>query len=121
MTPVVEIYKVFRFEAAHYLPNVPEGHKCGRMHGHSFEVQLTLAGEPDATLGWLVDFGDVKEAWKPLDEVLDHHLLNNVPGLYNPTSENLARWIWEKLEDDLPQLTAVRVAETCTCGAVYRG
>ncbi|WP_086108644.1 6-carboxytetrahydropterin synthase QueD [Xenorhabdus vietnamensis] len=115
------IFKDFQFEAAHHLPNVPEGHKCGRLHGHSFMVRLEITGEIDPLSGWLMDFSDVKAAFKPIWEQLDHHYLNEIPGLENPTSEVLAMWIWEKLKPTLPQLSAVMVKETCSAGCIYRG
>jgi len=117
----VEIWNEFGFESAHRLPNVPDGHKCGRLHGHSFRVRLTLRGVPGADTGWIMDFGDLKKAWKPLEEVLDHRYLNEIPGLENPTSEVLARWIWDKMAPVLPELWAVSVRETCTAGCTYRG
>ncbi len=117
----VEIWKEFGFESAHRLPNVPDGHKCGRLHGHSFRVRLTLRGEPGADTGWVMDFGDLKAAWKPLEETLDHRYLNEIPGLENPTSEVLARWIWDRMAPLLPELWAVSVRETCTAGCTYRG
>ncbi len=117
----VEIYKEFTFEAAHRLPNVPAGHKCARLHGHSFTVRLTVRGPLDPRLGWVMDFGDLKAAFRPLHDALDHNYLNDVPGLENPTSEVLARWIWERLHASLPLLAAVEVRETCTSGCVYRG
>jgi len=116
----VEIFKIFSFEAAHYLPNAPEGHKCRRMHGHSFRVEIYVEGAVDDEAGWVMDFADLKAAFAPLHEQLDHHYLNEVPGLANPTSEVLARWIWDRLAGTLP-LTAVVVRETCTSGCVYRG
>ena len=118
---MTEIFREFTFEAAHRLPKVPEGHKCGRLHGHSYRVQLAVSGEVDPVLGWVMDFGDIKEAWRPLEAVLDHYLLNEIPGLENPTSENLAAWIWERLYSLLPGLSAVTVRETCTSGCTYRG
>jgi 6-pyruvoyltetrahydropterin/6-carboxytetrahydropterin synthase len=117
----MEIYKDFTFEAAHRLPNVPAAHKCARLHGHSFHVRVTLDGPVDAHAGWVVDFAEIKRAWRPLDEQLDHRYLNDVPGLANPTSERLAVWIWEQLAPTLPGLAAVEVRETCTSGCVYRG
>ena len=117
----MDIFKTFSFEAAHRLPHVPAGHKCGRLHGHSFGVEIHLAGEPDADTGWVVDFADIKAAFKPLHEVLDHHYLNDVAGLENPTSENLAVWLWDRLKPELPQLSEVVLRETCTCGCRYRG
>ncbi len=115
------IFKDFQFEAAHRLPNVPEGHKCGRLHGHSFMVRLEITGEIDPVSGWLMDFADVKAAFKPIWEQLDHHYLNEIPGLENPTSEVLAKWIWAMLKSTLPQLSAVIVKETCSAGSIYRG
>lgn len=117
----VEIWKEFGFESAHLLPRVPEGHKCGRLHGHSFRVRVALRGVPGVETGWVVDFADLKKAWKPLHEILDHRYLNEVPGLENPTSEILAGWLWDKLAPDLPELSAISVQETCTAGCLYRG
>jgi 6-pyruvoyltetrahydropterin/6-carboxytetrahydropterin synthase len=117
----VEIYKEFRIEAAHQLPHVPEGHKCGRLHGHSFVVKIYVAGEPDARTGWIMDFADIKKVFKPLYDQLDHHFLNEVPGLENPTSENLAVWIWKQLKPDLQLLSKVEVSETCTSACIYEG
>ncbi|ATE52684.1 6-carboxytetrahydropterin synthase QueD [Actinosynnema pretiosum] len=117
----MELFREFRFEAAHRLPNVPEGHKCARLHGHSYLVVVQLDGPVDPEAGWVVDFGDVKAAFKPLEERLDHYYLNEVEGLENPTSENLAVWIWDRLIGALPMLSAVTVRETCTSGCTYRG
>jgi len=117
----LEIFKAFTLESAHRLPNVPAGHKCARVHGHSFRVEIHVSGPVDGHLGWVMDFADVKAAFDPLYRQLDHHYLNDVPGLENPTSENLAKWIWQKLEPTLPQLSAVVVHETCTSGARYTG
>jgi 6-pyruvoyltetrahydropterin/6-carboxytetrahydropterin synthase len=118
---VVEIFKIFGFEAAHYLPKLPESHKCRRMHGHSFRVEVYVEGAVDEEAGWVMDFADIKERFKPLEEQLDHRLLNEVEGLENPTSENLARWIWRQLKPALPGLSKLVVLETCTAGCVYRG
>ncbi|AFH93016.1 MULTISPECIES: 6-carboxytetrahydropterin synthase QueD [Providencia] len=115
------IYKDFHFEAAHKLPYVPEGHKCGRLHGHSFMVRLELTGEVEEKSGWLIDFGDVKKAFKPILDQLDHYYLNDIEGLENPTSEVLASWIWHKTKPLLPLLSAVTVKETCNAGCIYRG
>ena len=117
----MEIYKEFHFEAAHLLPNVPAGHKCARLHGHSFQVRLSVSGPATEPSGWVMDFADLKAAFKPLLEQLDHYFLNDIEGLENPTSENIARWIWDRLLPDLPQLTAVEIRETCTSGCIYRG
>lgn len=117
----MDIFKVFTFEAAHRLPNVPDGHKCGRLHGHSFRVELHLTGELDPHLAWVVDFADVKAVFKPILERLDHHYLNDIPGLENPTSERITVWIWDQVKPLLPQLSQVVVHETCTAGSRYRG
>src|SRR5690606_1764938 len=98
----MDIFKTFTIEAAHRLPNVPPGHKCARLHGHSFVVEVHVSGEPGADSGWVMDFGDIKAAFRPLYERLDHHYLNEVEGLENPTSERLAVWIWERLKPALP-------------------
>ena len=117
----MEIFKEFRFEAAHRLPHVPEGHKCGRLHGHSYRVQLHLQGEPDPHTGWFVDFGDIKSAFKPTYDLLDHNYLNDIPGLENPTSEVLAQWIWHRVKPVMPNLVRVVLFETCTSGCTYSG
>ena len=117
----MDIFKTFRLEAAHRLPNVPAGHKCARLHGHSFAVELQVSGELGADTGWVMDFSDIKAAFQPLYERLDHHYLNDIEGLENPTSERLAIWIWERLKPALPQLSAVTVHETCTSGCRYTG
>jgi 6-pyruvoyltetrahydropterin/6-carboxytetrahydropterin synthase len=117
----MEIYKEFMFESAHKLPNVVEGHKCGRLHGHSFKVTIFVAGPVGETTGWVVDYGDMKKAFHPIWEQLDHHYLNDIPGLENPTSEVMAKWIWLQLKPKLPQLTQVLINETCTSGCLYQG
>lgn len=117
----MRIYKEFSFEAAHRLPNTPEGHKCRRLHGHSFRVEVHVEGPVGAQSGWIMDFGDIKEAWAPLHATLDHYYLNEVPGLENPTSEVLAQWIWSKLKPTLPGLSQIVVKETCTSGCIYEG
>jgi 6-pyruvoyl tetrahydropterin synthase/QueD family protein len=118
---VAEIFKEFTFEAAHRLPHVPEGHKCGRLHGHSFRVAVHLEGPLGPKSGWLMDFAELKESFEPLYRLLDHNYLNEVEGLANPTSENIARWIWDHLKPTVPQLSQVVVRETCNSGAIYRG
>ncbi len=116
----MEIYKEFSIEAAHRLPFVPENHKCRRLHGHSFLIRLWLNGEMGTQSGWVMDFADVKKLFSPIHERLDHHYLNDIPGLENPTSENLAIWIWRELKPQLGELSAVEIKETCTSGCVYR-
>lgn len=117
----MEIFTEFSFESAHRLPNVPEGHKCARLHGHSFQVRVTVTGPVDPQRGWVVDFAEIKQAVAPIRDALDHRYLNEIEGLENPTSEVLARWIWDRLRPTLSILSAIRVRETCTSGCVYRG
>jgi 6-pyruvoyltetrahydropterin/6-carboxytetrahydropterin synthase len=117
----IELRKTFQFEAAHLLPRLPRSHKCRRLHGHSFKAEIVVAGECDPKLDWLMDYADISRAFKPLMDKLDHFYLNDVPGLDNPTSENIAVWIWKKLKPKLPLLTEVTVAETCNAKCVYRG
>jgi 6-pyruvoyltetrahydropterin/6-carboxytetrahydropterin synthase len=117
----MEIFKEFGFEAAHRLPNVPEGHKCARLHGHSFRVEVHVSGDLDPRLGWVMDFADVKAAVKPVINQLDHYYLNEIEGLENPTSEALARWLWTRIRPALPGLARIVVRETCTSGCTYQG
>ena len=118
---MTELWRTFSFDAAHYLPKVPPGHKCGNMHGHTYTVEIRLRGEVDPVAGWVCDFGDIKDAFRPLEAELDHKVLNDVPGLDNPTSELLAQWLWARLIDVLPDLYSVSVSETANSGVVYRG
>lgn len=115
----MHIFKVFTIEAAHRLPNVPAGHKCARLHGHSFRIEIHVGGDIDPELGWVMDFADIKAAFQPVFERIDHHYLNDIDGLDNPTSERLAQWIWRQLKPSLPALERVVVHETCTSGASY--
>ena len=117
----MEIYKEFMFESAHKLPNVEDGHKCGRLHGHSFKTTIYVSGPVGETTGWVVDYGDLKKAFLPIWDQLDHHYLNDIPGLENPTSEVMAKWIWDKLKPQLPQLSKILINETCTSGCLYQG
>jgi 6-pyruvoyltetrahydropterin/6-carboxytetrahydropterin synthase len=117
----MDISKTFHIEAAHRLPNVPPGHKCARLHGHSFAIEVHVKGPVDPELGWVMDFADMKAAFAPLFERIDHRYLNEVSGLENPTSENLARWVWNELKPRLPLLDHVIVHETCTSACRYDG
>jgi len=117
----MKIFKQFNFEAAHRLPNVPEQHKCFRLHGHSFAVKITVEGDVDSNSGWVMDFSDISKAFAPILNQLDHFYLNEIEGLENPTSENIAKWIWGKLKPELAQLSEVEIRETCTSGCIYSG
>jgi len=140
----MDIYKKFSFDSAHYLPNLPEDHKCKRMHGHTFNVEIHITGNVNQEIGWIMDFSEIKTICDPvieqLDhrvlimdfseikticdpviEQLDHRVLNDIKGLDNPTSENLAKWIWEKVKPQLSGLKKIIVSETCSTGCIYKG
>ncbi|MDC1142403.1 6-carboxytetrahydropterin synthase QueD [Planctomycetota bacterium] len=117
----MDVFKEISFESAHLLPNVPKGHKCGRLHGHSFRARIHVSGPVDGHSGWVMDFADIKKASAPIVEQLDHHYLNDIEGLENPTSENIARWLWDQLKPKLAPLSKIELFETCTAGCVYHG
>ncbi len=121
MTAIAEAFCEFTVAASRRLTGVPSDHPCARMHGHTFLVRVVARGPIDPTTGFVVDFADIQRGWAPLHEALDHRYLNNVPGLENPTSEVLSRWIWERLAPALPSLWAVEVRETGNSGVVFRG
>ncbi len=114
-----ELVKTFRFEAAHHLPETPEGHKCRRPHGHGYRVDIHVTGEPDQS-GWVVDFGVIKQAVGPVMDELDHRYLNEIEGLENPTAENMAKYIYDKVAPEVPQIAAVTVWESDTSRCTYR-
>ena len=117
----VRLIKEYRFEAAHRLPRVPEGHKCQRLHGHSFKIELCIAGPVNPDTGWFIDYGELDALWQPIFDRIDHNYLNEVEGLENPTSEVLARWLWDQLRPSLPALERVIVHETCDARCEYEG
>lgn len=117
----VRLSKTFKFEAAHWLPCFPEGHKCRRMHGHSFRFDVVVAGDVPEEQGYLMDFGVIKAVVEPLVDQLDHYCLNDIKGLENPTSEMLAKWLWDRISPELPLLSQVHVYETCTSRCEYQG
>ena len=118
---LVELKKIYSFEAAHQLPRVPAGHKCSRTHGHSYRVEVGLRGPVDPTTGWMVDFAIIDEAWVHLFRQFDHHTLNDIAGLDNPTCENLCAFIWNAMADKVPHLAAVTVWETADSCCTLRG
>ncbi len=117
----VELSREYRFEAAHQLPKVPAGHRCSRLHGHSYKIEILVSGPMDEDSGWLIDFYDLDQAVQPLVEALDHRLLNEIEGLENPTCERLCSWVWRRLAPVLPQLAAVTIWETVDARCTYRG
>ena len=116
----MRLFKEFTFEAAHKLPLVDSKHKCFQLHGHSFKARIYIEGSINE-MGWVMDFTDLKEICKPWIEILDHSYLNEIAGLENPTSENIAVWLWDKLIKKLPELSAIEIMETCTSGCIYSG
>jgi len=114
------LFKEFTFEAAHKLPMVPKDHKCFQLHGHSFKVRVYVQGQVNE-IGWVMDFSELKSICKPWIEKLDHSYLNDIQGLNNPTSENIAIWLWNNLITSLPQLSAIEIMETCNSGCLYSG
>jgi 6-pyruvoyltetrahydropterin/6-carboxytetrahydropterin synthase len=118
---IVELKKEFRFEAAHRLPRVPPGHKCARVHGHSYKVELHAEGKVDPESGWLVDYAVLDDAWAGLYARLDHRMLNDIAGLENSTCEVLAAYIWDAVRPAVPVLSAVTVWETPDASCTYRG
>jgi 6-pyruvoyltetrahydropterin/6-carboxytetrahydropterin synthase len=117
----MELRKTFQIEAAHRLPNVPMGHKCARLHGHSWSIEVAIEGPIGDHTGWVMDYADLKAAFQPIHDRIDHNYLNEIPGLENPTSERLAVWLWNELKPRLPLLSELVIAETCTSRCVYRG
>lgn len=117
----MEVFKEFTFESAHRLPNLPETHKCHRLHGHSFKARIYVEGPLVQDVQWVQDFADIKAVFEPYRKILDHNYLNEIEGLENPTSEVIAQWIWDKVRPELPLLSKVEVQENCTCGAIFRG
>ncbi|MDW3211258.1 MAG: 6-carboxytetrahydropterin synthase QueD [Reichenbachiella sp.] len=115
------IYKKFAFDSAHFLPNVPEGHKCKNMHGHTYNLTVYLEGDLDTELQWVMDFKELKDVVKPVIESIDHQLLNDIEGLENPTAERIVVWIWEQIQPKLPLLSKLELNETPTSGAIYEG
>ena len=117
----MELRKTFQIEAAHRLPNVPSGHKCARLHGHSWSIEVAIEGPVADDTGWVMDYADLKAAFQPIHDRIDHNYLNEIPGLENPTSERLAVWLWNELKPRLPLLSELVIAETCTSRCIYRG
>jgi 6-pyruvoyltetrahydropterin/6-carboxytetrahydropterin synthase len=117
----MKIFKDFRFEAAHYLPNVPEDHQCRRMHGHSYRLRVVINGRLGKESGWVMDFAELKSIVGPLIDSLDHRCLNDIPGLENPTAEQLAIWIWDKTKPQLSALAEIQLNETESSGVIYNG
>lgn len=115
------VFAEFTAECAHRLPNVPDGHKCGRLHGHSYHIRIEVTGPTGEATGWVIDYADIKQAFSQTLNKLDHNYLNDIPGLENPTCENIARFIWQELSPLIPWLSCVTIRETCTAGVSYRG
>lgn len=119
--PELEIYKTFRFDAAHRLTGVPPTHKCSSMHGHSYAISIYLRGSVDPQTGFVMDFGDLVKVCDPVIKQLDHAIINEIEGLANPTSENMSVWLWSQLKPQLPLLSKIVIKETESSGCVYSG
>jgi 6-pyruvoyltetrahydropterin/6-carboxytetrahydropterin synthase len=117
----MQIYKEFSFDSAHFLPNVPEGHKCKNMHGHTYRLKVVIEGEPDQHFGWIMDFKELKDALTPVIDQLDHKVINDIKGLENATAENITIWIWNQIKPVLPLLSRIELYETPTTGVIYSG
>lgn len=115
------VYKQFAFDSAHFLPHVPDGHKCKAMHGHTYKITVFIEGSLVGEYGWVTDFDDLKKAVQPVIKIIDHQLLNNIPGLENPTSEILAIWLWNRIKPGLPGLKKIELNETRSSGVIYEG
>ena len=117
----MELRQHFQIESARFLPNLESDHPCARMHGHSFKIILTLKGPVDPVAGWVMDYHVITKVMEPILRKLDHRVLNEVDGLSNPTSELLAKWIFDQVIQQIPLLTAVNISETPNTECIYRG
>jgi len=115
------IFREFTFDSAHFLPMVPDGHKCRQIHGHTYHLKVFFEGPLDPILGWVADFADIKAAVGAIVDRVDHKMLNNIEGLENPTCEHLAIWIWDQVIREIPSLKRIELNETPTSGAIYEG
>jgi 6-pyruvoyltetrahydropterin/6-carboxytetrahydropterin synthase len=116
-----ELLRRYRFESAHRLPMVGAEHRCSRMHGHTYAVEITVHGPLEPVHGWVIDYASIDVAAQPLLDQLDHRCLNDITGLENPTSEHLAGWLWERLAPLLPGLNTITIAENPDARCTYRG
>ena len=117
----MKIFKSFTFDSAHFLPNVPDGHKCKNVHGHTYRLTVFLEGELEPDLEWVIDFAELKKVINPILDTIDHKLLNDIKGLENPTCEIIAIWLWDRIKDKMPLLTKIELFENTTSGAIYEG
>lgn len=117
----MQIFKQFTFDSAHFLPFVPDGHKCKEIHGHTYRLIVYVDGELEQQLGWVMDFADMKIVIDPIVKSIDHKLLNNIAGLENPTCEIIAVWLWNKIKPEVPLLARIELHETPSSGAIYEG
>ncbi len=117
----MEIFKKYYFDSAHFLPHVPENHKCRNMHGHTYKLIVFISGNAENKNGWVMDFAVLKSTINPIIEIIDHKVLNDISGLENPTCENIARWLWVKIKEVIPELIRIELHETPTTGVIYSG
>lgn len=117
----MKVFKRFTFDSAHFLPNVPDGHKCKETHGHTYQLTVYIEGDLEKKLGWVMDFAELQKALDPIIKSVDHKFLNNIPGLENPTCEIIATWLWNKIKPEIPMLTRIELNETPSSGVIYEG
>ncbi len=117
----MEVFRDFTFDAAHRLEGLPEGHKCARLHGHTYRLTVAAEGPLDQDIGWVVDFGEINRVANNAINLLDHQVLNDVPGLEQPTTELIAVWLWSKINPELPGLSRITLYENARSGVTYRG
>ncbi|MBK7360274.1 MAG: 6-carboxytetrahydropterin synthase QueD [Saprospiraceae bacterium] len=117
----MQIFRKFTFDSAHFLPNVPEGHKCKNIHGHTYHLTVFIDDRLDPHLNWVMDFAAINKAIDPILKSIDHKLMNDIPGLENPTCEQIAIWLWDQIKPQIPQLIKIELNETPTSGVIYTG
>ncbi len=117
----MQIFRKFSFDSAHFLPNVPEGHKCRNIHGHTYKMIVFIEDDLDPKLNWVMDFAAINQAIDPIIKSIDHKLMNDIPGLENPTCEQIAIWLWNQIKEKIPQLVKIELNETPTSGVIYAG
>lgn len=115
------VFKQFTFDSAHFLPNVDDNHKCRSVHGHTYILTIYIEREPDKNLGWVMDFAEIKSAVLPVLKIIDHKMLNDIPGLENPTCELIAKWLWEKIKSLIPSMNKIELRENPASGVIYEG
>jgi 6-pyruvoyltetrahydropterin/6-carboxytetrahydropterin synthase len=116
------VFRTFRFHAARHLPNLDDNHICKQTHGHTFNLTVYVEGNIDTTTGFVIDFFDIDKIVNAnILSIIDHKLLNDIPNLSNPTSENLSKWIWNTLAVKIDGLSKISLSEDHGTGIIYKG